>query len=37
MLLVIGLWVARKLIKLAVLALALAAAVGAVLWARGGL
>ena len=36
-LVVIGLWVARKLIKLAVLVLALAAAVGAVLWARGGL
>ncbi|HZD02763.1 MAG TPA: hypothetical protein VFA46_21990 [Actinomycetes bacterium] len=36
-LVVIGLWLARKLVKLAVLAFALAAVVGAVLWVRGGL
>ena len=36
-LLIVGLWVARKLIKLAVFLLVLAALAAAALWARGGL
>jgi hypothetical protein len=36
-LVIVGLWVARKLIKLAVFLLALAALAAAALWARGGL
>jgi hypothetical protein len=36
-LLLVGLWLARKLAKLAVLLIAVAAVVGAFLWARGGL
>jgi len=35
-LVVVGLWAARKLLKLAVLLLLLAAAVGAFIWVRGG-
>ncbi len=36
-LVLVGLWSARKLIKLAVFLLVLAAVVGAFLWMRGGL
>jgi hypothetical protein len=36
-LVIVGLWLARKLIKLAVFLLTLAAVVGAFLWVRGGL
>jgi hypothetical protein len=33
----VGLWLMRKLVKVAVFVLALAAVVGAFLWVRGGL
>jgi 4-amino-4-deoxy-L-arabinose transferase-like glycosyltransferase len=36
-LVLIGLWAARRLVKLAVFLLALAVVVGAFLWLRGGL